>query len=261
MRYEITLKEYSGPIEKLLELIEERTLDATDISLARVTEDFLKYLATAKEAAQGEAWSREAKEEYLRTLVDFIVVASQLVLIKSKLLLPALSLSPEEESGIEDLKRRLALYRQVKILFAGVQRMWREAPRQYARAYFLSLAPTALARSGFFYPGQKLSVQTITSAMAAVAQRLDEAYRETQVITEKIISMEEEMNAIIERLRKQGSLLFSSLTSDRSRAEVIVVFLALLHLARDQAISLAQTIHFSDIMVGKNNVGQERDRK
>src|SRR5258706_15754469 len=101
MTYELKIEQYEGPLEKLLQLIEERKLAITEISLAAVTDDFLKYLETMLEVPPG-------------VLADFIVVASRLVLIKSKSLLPELPLTEEEEEDIKDLEQRLLLYKRLK---------------------------------------------------------------------------------------------------------------------------------------------------
>src|SRR5262245_8487868 len=94
MDYALRLQQYEGPLEKLLELIEERKLDVNEISLAEVTDDFLKYLEQLPAVAPA-------------LLADFLTIGSRLVLIKSKSLLPELPLSAEEESDIKDLERRL----------------------------------------------------------------------------------------------------------------------------------------------------------
>ncbi len=73
MPYELKLEKFSGPLEKLLELIEERKLAVSEVSLAQVTDDFLKYLKTLTDAHAD-----------LRMIADFIVTASRLILIKSK---------------------------------------------------------------------------------------------------------------------------------------------------------------------------------
>ena len=99
MLYELKLETYQGPLDKLLELVEGKKLEITKISLADVTADFLNFLK--KLESEGANHS---------LIADFLVVASKLILIKSKVLLPALTLSEEEESDIHDLEARLKIY-------------------------------------------------------------------------------------------------------------------------------------------------------
>ena len=90
MRYEVKQDKFSGPLEKLLELIEAKELEITLINLAQVTGDFLEYLKALDE-----------KSKHPSVLADFIVVASRLLLIKSKAILPSLALTEEEETDIK----------------------------------------------------------------------------------------------------------------------------------------------------------------
>ena len=99
MPYELSLEYYKGPLDKLLELVEEKKLEITQISLAEVTADFLNYLKTLDESRANHS-----------LIADFLVVASKLVLIKSKMLLPSLPLDEEEESDIRNLEERLKLF-------------------------------------------------------------------------------------------------------------------------------------------------------
>ena len=111
--YELKTETFSGPLEKLLELIEAHEMDVSAVSMAQVTDDFLKYLETlrgkkpedAAIAADGERVAT-AFEIDLRILADFISVASKLIFLKSKYLLPGLALTDEEEADIKDLEGR-----------------------------------------------------------------------------------------------------------------------------------------------------------
>src|ERR1035437_5071640 len=95
--YQIKTNAFEGPFGLLLRLVEERKLFINEISLAQVTEDYLKYINGLETITPAE-------------ISSFIVVAATLILIKSKSLLPNLNLSSEEESDIRNLEERLRLY-------------------------------------------------------------------------------------------------------------------------------------------------------
>ena len=76
---------------------------------------------------------------------------------------------------------------------------------------------------------------------------------ETETIKEKIITLEEKISEVMGRIQAEGNLPFKNLSSEKSRSEAIVIFLAILHLAREQLVLLEQMEHFSDIMVKKKN--------
>ena len=90
--YTIKTQGFEGPFGLLLNLVEERKLFINDISLAEVTEDYLRYINDLGQ-------SHKAEE-----IASFIVVAATLILIKSKSLLPNLSLTSEEEGDIKNLE-------------------------------------------------------------------------------------------------------------------------------------------------------------
>ena len=95
--YNIKTEHFEGPLDLLLTLIEKRKLFIGDFSLAKVADDYIEHI-------------RRFESYPMNDVANFLLVASTLVLIKSKSILPNLSLTKDEESDIDDLKRRLAMY-------------------------------------------------------------------------------------------------------------------------------------------------------
>lgn len=95
--YKIKLEQFEGPLDLLLRLIEQQKFDITRVSLSQVTDQFIEYLDQTEDLSLDE-------------LVDFLVVAVKLLLIKSKALLP--SLNPEEEEEIQKLEDQLKIYKE-----------------------------------------------------------------------------------------------------------------------------------------------------
>ena len=263
--YELKLEKFSGPLEKLLELIEERKLDIAEVSLARVTDDFLKYLKTltgagpaqtgvGKSTADAGASSRGVRVD-LRLVADFIAVASRLILIKSKFLLPDLALTGEEEESIRDLERRLKIYQEFKPALKIIEKLWRGKSREFARPYFLSAGH--LAGVAVFYPGENLEINILVEAIEKLFESFKGMELETQTIREKIITIEEKIGEIIGRLKIESESSFGNLSGEKSRSEIIVLFLAILYLAREQLIFLEQTGRFSDIIIRKSSTNSE----
>ena len=96
MAYQIKLEQYQGPLDVLLQLIEQDKLNITDISLADITESFLAHLD-------------KVEELYPEELADFLVVATRLLYIKSRVLLPYLV--NDDEEPITDLTEHLKIYK------------------------------------------------------------------------------------------------------------------------------------------------------
>ncbi|MEE8131452.1 MAG: segregation/condensation protein A [Candidatus Paceibacterota bacterium] len=229
--YQLTLQQFTGPIEKLLELIEEKKLPVAELSLAEVTADFLNYLKTIKEVEP-------------RILADFVVVASRLLLIKSKSLLPNLELTEEEERGIKDLEERLRRYQAFKPAINLFKKTWEQKGYSVSRPLFHGRPPV-------FYPPKDLDVKILHSAVNSIFETLKQLSPEVQTIELSAISLEEKIKEIIKRL-ESGIQQFGKLTKEKSRSEVIVLFIALLHLLRDQIIKAEQKQGFSDIIIEKH---------
>jgi segregation and condensation protein A len=231
MAYELNLEKFKGPLEKLLELIEEKRLAVAEVSLAAVTEDFLKYL-------------EQAENIDFSTLADFISVASRLILIKSKSLLPDLELSVEEESDIKDLEKRLIIYQEFRSAKKNIEFLWNSKNRSHARPFFGGLESVKV-----FYPGKKVGTNSLAASLASIFETVKKLTAETETIREKIISLEEKIKEIVSRMQEKGEMSMSRLSESKDKSEIIVIFLAILHLAREQLVRLEQGANFSDIMI------------
>lgn len=230
-RYELKLEQFKGPLEKLLELIEEKKLEITEISLAQVTADFLAYTKTLGEVERG-------------VLADFLVVAARLLLIKSRALLPSLELTAEEQEDIRDLEARLKLYKEFKAGARELEKMWAKRKPMYARPLFMN-------RPAVFYPPGDLSLEKLVRALEQLMKALKEALPEVQSVKRAIITLEEKIAELGRRITAGMSESFRSIAENRSREEIVVLFLALLHLAKDRLLHIDQSEHFSDIMISK----------
>ncbi|MDP1688997.1 MAG: segregation/condensation protein A [bacterium] len=232
--YEIKTQTFAGPIEKLLELIEARQLDITQVSLSEVTADFLNYVRTLSQIDP-------------RSLSDFLVVAARLVLIKSKALLPSLPLSEEDEEDIHDLERRLEIYKQFKKASKNVEMLWGNNKISYGRELF------DFSTIKLFYPSDKLTKQSLTEALdrlLTTLNRFTEVHKAT--ITRTIVSLETKMQELVNYFNaEKGTSKFSDMA--KNKEEVIVLFLAVLHLIKDRLILVQQNSQFSDIIMKSAN--------
>jgi segregation and condensation protein A len=269
--YELKTEKFTGPLEKLLELIEAQKLGIDDVSLAKVTDGFLKYLEEFRKGGGSDAGNPsqasrpqtdatrslplEGEELFradLRVLADFIAVASRLILLKSKYLLPGLALTQEEEADIKDLEARLAKYRELRPAIIILAKLWRASPKSYSRPYFLGRGTGFAADQHVFYPGTRTNASALTQALQRLFDTIVTYELETQTIKDKIVSLEEKIQEVMQRITREGEMhLSSGANGGQSRSEMVVVFLALLHLAREQLVKLEQVSQFSDIMVRK----------
>lgn len=256
--YELRLDQYQGPLDKLLELIEAREMEISEISLAQVTDDFLKHLEALKHAQGLSAVTIEAESVALRTdlrlLADFIVIASRLIFIKSRSLLPQLELTTEEEADIHDLEARLRIYKELKPAMRLLDELWKKRTSEYSRPYFMNTVAPGEHEGGVhvFYPAPSITPAALAASLRKIYEAFERLAIENQTVREKIVTLEEKIAEIIQRMTAIVQTNFRTLTSAQSRSETIIAFLAILHLAREQLIFLEQEDALSDIIIKRN---------
>ncbi len=230
-KYEIKSNQFSGPLEKLLELIEERKMEITVINLAEITNDFLKYL-------------RELSEQTIhpRIIADFIIVASRLLLIKSKALLPSLELTEEEEKDIQDLELRLKIYKEFKESSLNLKKLWDNKKYCFGKELFSDLPP-------IFYPPEHLKTNDLAETIKNIIAELKALIPEKKSIKKAVISIKEKMEELLNRFKQKMENSFKDLTQAKPKLEIIILFLAILHLIRDRLITTKQHERFSDIII------------
>ncbi|MEW6617109.1 MAG: segregation/condensation protein A [Patescibacteria group bacterium] len=235
--YELKLETYKGPLEKLLELIEEKKMEITSVNIAEVTGDFLQYIEKLGE--------EEKTREYI---ADFLVVASKLILIKSKVLLPSLPLTEEEESDISNFEARLRLYQELKHAQPHIKEGWREFPQMMHREFLMTMGP-------LFYPPKRITVDDLHNSIQKAFGELQKVLRPVGVIKAEIINLREKINEVFSRLTDSPTL-FKHLREGKTKGEVVVLFLAILHLIKDQLINVEQENHFAEMTVAKTQKSQ-----
>lgn len=227
---------FQGPLEALLDLIEERKLSVGDVSLASVADDFIRYAKQFEEFPVAEGAS-------------FIFVASTLLLIKSKSLLPSLQLTEEEKTDIAELEARLAAYQKVRG-YAGKLRA------RFGKDFSFPLE--ARARAPLFSPPSSITVSALALALRAVLANIPRAVALPKVLIEKVFSLDEMMTHLIERVQtsmRLGFREFAGVAGAKAKKEIIVSFLAMLELIRRGAIRVTQENHFDDILMETDTVG------
>jgi len=226
--YELKIGGFNGPLDKLLELIESKELEITRLNLAEVTADFLEYV-------------RSLTEMDSRILADFIAVAAQLILIKSHAILPRLQLSAEEEEGIEDLENRLRIYREFRSAENHIKNNWRRNS-SYFRDYLLQHP------SGFYLTDEILPGD-LHGHMEEIYKELHSFIPSTQERSIKLVSLEEKIEEMVNRVDKAMRTSFNDMAEGKERSEIVALFLALLHLIKSSVVNIKQDGLFSDIHI------------
>jgi segregation and condensation protein A len=235
MNYQVKLKQFEGPLDLLLSLIEKKELDITRLSLASVTDQYLEFIQTRENIT-------------LESLADFLSVASKLILIKSKEMLPFLKLSEEEEEEILDLEWQLAEYRKFKDISKKIFQMLEDKKESFSRESFSGM-------QSFFFPPENISVGDFRSAYLDVINSIPVKEKLEEEMIGEVITLEEKIDHLQKFLRAKIETSFSELVANApDKVDVIVSFLAMLEMVKQRIIHVEQGELFSDIRMKHNEV-------
>jgi len=241
LNYEISLPAFDGPLDLLLHLVERDELDITVISLARVTDQYL---------AQVE----HLQQDKIDHLIDFLVVAARLVLIKSRALLPSppsAAADAEEEDPADALIRQLRQYRQFKQAAAWLQARNQQGLRTYLR---VAPPPRLEAKPDL----SDLTLAALTAALRQVLARAEQQQESVEVVQPRRITIEGQLRHLRYTLQRERRLDFRALlTPEADAVEVAVTLLATLELIKREEIVAHQTHLFGPIELVATEMGAD----
>jgi len=232
--YKVKLEVFEGPLDLLLYLIKQDEIDIYDVSLERITRQYLEYLQAFKELN-------------IELAGEFIVMAANLIYLKSRSLLPVDQQPPEEDAEEDDprwdLIRQLIEYKKFKEAATELHLRQLKQERIFAReasSGSVLQEPLRLEEVGIFQ---------LINAFQNVLKRI-EARRDVQEIFAERFSVSEKIELILQRVANNARLRFSDLFGDAvSRVEVVVTFLALLELIRLRQLRALQKNMFEEIEI------------
>lgn len=231
MSFKIKTEVFEGPLELLLSLIEKRKLLINDISLAQVTDDFIHYLESHPEMP-------------IHQSSQFIVIASTLLLIKSKSLLPTLELTEEESKNVEDLELRLKIYQKYKEAGEKLAEMFGKNI-SFERNY----VPTN--EEVIFAPSKNISIESIKESAMRALQKLPKVEKLPQAVVRKVVSLEETIQKLTHRVKNNLQMSFREFAGvgKEEKVNVIVSFIAMLELVKQGMIAVTQNDAYDDIKI------------
>ena len=232
--YKVKLEVFEGPLDLLLYLIKRDEIDIYEISIERITRQYLEYLQAFKELKIDIAG-------------EFVVMAANLIYLKSRSLLPLDQQPPEEDADEDDprwdLIRQLIEYKKFKEAAAQLHDRALEQERIFIRdggSAPFSDAPLPLHEVGIFQ---------LIHAFQEVIKRV-EAREDLREIFGERFSVSEKIEKILECVANGASVRFSELFGQIvSRVEIVVTFLALLELIRLNQVRALQQKMFDEIEI------------
>lgn len=217
----VHLDQFEGPLDVLLHLIRSQEMDIFDIPMAMITEQYLGIL--------------EAQEEMdLEVAGDYLVMASTLMQLKSRMLLPRPEID-EEGNQIDpraELAAQLIAYEQYRMLAEELN----ERPRLGRDVFVRSIFPES---KDVERPLPEADLDALLMAFRAVLKRVGGEVRH-QIFNETM-SVRERMATVLERLRQGGIQLDELLADEPGREALVTTVLAILELWRQQTITVVQS--------------------
>lgn len=247
MLYNVSLKQYEGPLDLLLSLIERAEIDIQDIFVSEITAQYIEYVNSCAELD-------------MELASDFLAMAARLLYIKSRSLLPKppKEQAEEEEDPEQALIRQLQEYKKVKAAAEGMSELFEEAKS----------ARTKLPED-FVLPEQETiftggTAQELYAALKRVLKRLDEAEPakiESAQVNADVYTVRGCMKNIREALTEKPSIEFDELfRGARVKLEVIVTFMALLEMIMRDEVRISQSKPYGTILITKNAlIGDDED--
>ncbi len=233
---DIKLKDFEGPLDLLLHLVSKYQMDIYDVPITEVIEQYLAYISTL------QAMRLEVAGEYM-------VMASQLMLIKSRKLLPKVAEVTDLEDDLEqDLLSQIEEYRKFKLLGEQLEMKHQE------RAQYYSKAPTELIYEDAELVHDKTTIDLFLTFSNLLAKKKEEFSQSHTTILRDEYKIEDMMVIVREALVEGQQLRLQDLFKEtKDLQEVITLFLATLELIKTQEILLIQKESFGDIYLLKKN--------
>ena len=233
---DIKLKDFEGPLDLLLHLVSKYQMDIYDVPITEVIEQYLAYISTL------QAMRLEVAGEYM-------VMASQLMLIKSRKLLPKVAEVTDLEDDLEqDLLSQIEEYRKFKLLGEQLEVKHQE------RAQYYSKAPTELIYEDAELVHDKTTIDLFLAFSTLLTKKKEEFSKSHTTILRDEYKIEDMMIIVREALVEGQQLRLQDLFKEtKDLQEVITLFLATLELIKTQEILLIQKESFGDIYLLKKN--------
>ncbi|OGZ46888.1 MAG: hypothetical protein A3J54_00310 [Candidatus Ryanbacteria bacterium RIFCSPHIGHO2_02_FULL_45_13b] len=233
--HKVKTEKFEGPLELLLDLIEKQKLSINEISLASIADTYVTEVKSRASIAPDE-------------IATFLVIASTLMLIKSRSLLPNLPITDEEQLSIHELENRLAQLARMRELSKHIAELATRGNRMYERTALHDFPV-------LFYPPEGITPGILHERIAALIHALPlfSIAQLPEKTVQHIVSLEEKIRELMTRVEQSFTHSFQTfMGSVTEKSEIIVSFLALLELVKQGHIAVEQGSAFGDISIQHN---------
>ncbi len=230
--FEIDLEDFEGPLDLLVQLIERQGLDITGVSVLAVTDQFVAY-------------AHQLHERFSEAASEFLLVASQLALLKSRALLPQAEPEDDEETA-DDLAERLRVYAAFKSVATDLDERLRAGQSSFIRVAQPHLPQPSPEPGAGDLARLLKALEWLTQVDTPVESLIETPTRRFRV-ADKV----RDLQAL---LKSRGTLAFDAIAAGcADRAELIATFVAVLHLVKQRTATVEQSGSFGSIVLRSTN--------
>lgn len=235
MDYSVKIDEFEGPLDLLLHLIKQSNINIQDIEINEITKQYLDYL-------------NKMEELNINVAASYIVMAAELMEIKSKSLLPVQEENNEEDEEVvskENLINRLIEYQKYKDMISKFKEL--ESDRR--NIYVKSPEKVSNYIDNKIVNDNDTTVDDLVNAFKNFLDRVDKEKPITTKITNKEYSVKARKQNIKKILKEKPKVLFTELFTENNKPFIVVTFLSILEMTKENEIILRQDTNFKDITI------------
>lgn len=234
MDYSIKIDAFEGPLDLLLHLIKEKNVDIYDISIEEITKSYLDYI-------------NKMEELNINVASSYLVMAAELMEIKSKSLLPRVESeedNEEEEVSRENLINKLVEYKKYK----EMTEVFKELEINRNNIYIKPPENINNYVNNEIY-NEEIEIDKLVEAMKNFLNRKEFEKPLKTKITNKEYSVKERKNSIKNILRNKKRVEFTELFEEYNKSYIAVTFLSVLELAKEHELKISQDKNFDNIFI------------
>lgn len=234
MNYSIKIDAFEGPLDLLLHLIKEKNVDIYDISIEEITKSYLDYI-------------NKMEELNINIASSYLVMAAELMEIKSKSLLPKVESeedNEEEEVSRENLINKLVEYKKYK----EMTEVFKELEINRNNIYIKPPENINNYINNEIY-NEEIEIDKLVEAMKNFLNRKELEKPLKTKITNKEYSVKERKNSIRNIIRNKKRVEFTELFEEYNKSYIAVTFLSVLELAKEHELKISQDKNFDNIFI------------
>lgn len=231
--HKFLINDFEGPLDLLLHLIKNSKMEISEVRISEITEQYIKFI-------------RDMEELNLDIASEYLVMAAELMEIKSRSLLPKKETEESEEEEInpeEELKRRLLEYQMYKESTLEFRKLEENRTNVFTR---LPESVETISDEHYVNDGD-ITIDDLMAALKNILDRKEYSKPINTKVTKKELSVSERMVRIRDILKTKKKVSFVSLFENVTRPYVVVTFLSILEMAKNKELIISQDANFGEI--------------